>query len=330
MSADNQKQTERAVMANTTHTPTRFIGCDVGKTDVVVFDDASGQTRTIPNRPAELAAFAAELDDTCLVVCEATGGWEAELLSAMVSARRAVHRACARKVKAFIRSFGTLGKTDAIDARALARYGRERHLGLARWQAHDPVRDQLQALVLLRRDFVNQRVATKNRMSGPNADVAKVHLQSLLDCIDGCIKAIEADIEALLDTRPELRHAIDTVSKMVGIGAITAAGLVALMPELGTLDRRQAASLAGLAPHPRQSGASDGYRRVKGGRPEIRKVLFMAALTASRRCPKLKAFYQRLIANGKKPIVAVTAVMRKMIVICNAMLRDKTALEIGG
>ncbi len=109
---------------------------------------------------------------------------------------------------------------------------------------------------------------------------------------------------------------------LTGFGFVTAASVIALMPELGTLDRRQVAALAGLAPHPRQSGATEGYRRTKGGRPEIKKVLFMAALTASKRDPKISAFYQRLLANGKKPMVAITAVMRKLIVICNAVLRN--------
>ena len=317
-------------MAHSTHKPIRFIGCDVGKTSIIVFELGAGQSRAIPNKPADLAAFAAELDDTCLVVCEATGGYESALLAALIGVGRAAHRACARKVKAFIRSLGTLGKTDSIDARALARYGYERHADLARWCARDRVRDQLQALVLLRRDFVDARVATKNRMSSPNAEVARPHLQILLEGLDGRIAAIEAEIAALLANSDELRHATATVSKLVGIGPITAASLVALMPELGSLDRRQVAALAGLAPHPRQSGATDGYRRVKGGRPEVRKVLFMAALTAAVRCPQMKAFYQRLVANGKKRIVAITAVMRKLIVICNAMIRDSNALEIGG
>ena len=113
-----------------------------------MFDSHTGQTQTIPNRPAELQRFAAALDPTCLAICEATGGHETALLEALVNAERAAHRADARKVKAFIRSFGTLAKTDAIDARALAGYGQERHAKLARWQAPDPQRDQLQALVL--------------------------------------------------------------------------------------------------------------------------------------------------------------------------------------
>jgi len=301
--------------------PGSFIGCDVGKTSIVVFDSREGRIRTVPNRPDELAALAGELDQTCLVICEATGGHEAALLRAMIMAAIPAHRADARKVKAFIRSFGTLGKTDAIDARALARYGQERDGRLARWQAPDEHRDQVQALVLTRQDFVAGRQAARNRLTAPGAEIVKPHLEQLLDCLDTEISAIEAAIEALIRRHKPLDEAAKTLRAVAGIGPTTAAGLVALMPELGRLNRRQAAALAGLAPHPKQSGASDAYRRTKGGRPEVKRLMFMAALSAVKHHQDLKAFYQRLIANGKKKLVALTAVMRKLIVICNARLR---------
>lgn len=324
MPADNQKHAERAAVTEIA-TPSHFIGCDVGKTSIVVFDSRDGRTRTIPNRPADLAVLAERLDDTCLAICEATGGHEAALLSALIHIGRTVHRADARKVKAFIRSFGTLGKTDAIDARALARYGQERHTQLARWQAPEQERDRLQALVLTRRAFVDQRIACKNRLSAPGAEAVRPYLERQLACLETEIANIEADTQALVSAHQGLDAATRTVSGQIGIGFLTAVSLLALMPELGTLNRRQAAALAGLAPHPRQSGATDSYRRTKGGRPEVKKVLFMAALTAAKRDPKMRAFYERLIANGKKPIVAITAVMRKLVIICNAMLRPTAA-----
>lgn len=325
MPADNQKHPERAIMIHNTPVPTAFIGCDVGKTNIVVFDSRDGRTRTIPNLPEYLAAFADTLDEGCLVICEATGGHEAALLNALIQASVAAHRADARNVKAFIRSFGTLGKTDAIDARALARYGHERHTQLGRWQAPDQQRDALQTLVLTRRDLVDQRVACKNRLVSPGSGVVRPHLEALLACLDRQIEAIEADTKALIDAHQALDRATKKVRSLTGFGFITAASILALMPELGTVNRRQAASLAGLAPHPRQSGAKDGYRRTQGGRPEVRKVLFMAALTASKHDPKMAEFYQRLIANGKKPIVAIVAVMRKLIVVINALLRPEGA-----
>ena len=304
--------------------PSRFVGCDVGKLAIVVFDTGAGQTRTIPNRKADLTRFARSLDDACFVVCEATGGYEARLLQAMLAAGRAAHRADARKVKAFIRSFGTLGKTDAIDARALARYGEERHRSLARWQEPDPIRLEIQELVLLRADLVRNRQAQRNRIAAParHSATALACLRGLVRALQTQIAAIERHLHALIAQHPQLAADEAVLRGIKGIGPAVAATLLALMPELGSISGKQAASLAGVAPHPRQSGASDGYRPTRGGRAEVRPALFMAALVAARNHQALREVYKRLVANGKKPIVAVTALMRKIVVIANAKLRD--------
>jgi transposase len=301
-------------------TPTSFVGCDVGKTSIVVFDTRSGRTRTVANHPEPLAGLAAELDETCLVVCEATGGYEAALLDALHQAGRTAHRADARKVKAFIRSFGTLGKSDAIDARALARYGQERHRQLPRWSPRDETRALLQALVLTRRDLIAARTAWSNRRKAPGGALIDPLVAPLCQRIDEQIAAVDAEIARLLASHQPLRRDLAVLRTITGLGHVCAAALLALMPELGTMKRRQAAALAGLAPHPNQSGERNGYRPVRGGRPEVKRLLFMAALSASRHNPQIKSFYQRLIANGKKPIVALTAVMRKLVTIANARL----------
>lgn len=312
-----------------THRPTTFpnsfVGCDVGKAEIVVFDSRTGRIATVANDGPALAAFAATLAHDALVICEATGGYEAALLDALIAADRPVHRADARKVKAFIRSFGTLGKSDTIDARALARYGSERHEHLARWQPRDRQRDQLHLLVTTRREIVRQRVACRNRLQAPGMAGVRPRLMRILATLDAEIAGLDADIASLIRSCEALRRCAATLRTIPGIGPATAAQLIALMPELGTLRRRQAAALAGLAPHPRQSGTSDAYRRTRGGRPEVKQALFMAGLTAARHNPTLRAFYQRLRDNGKKPIVALIAVMRKLIVIANAKLRDANA-----
>jgi len=309
-------------MSSPANTPLGFIGCDVGKAAIVVTDSRDGRTRSIANQAADLAAFAAGLDATCFVVCEATGGHEAGLLAALVSAAIPAHRADARKVKAFIRSWGTLGKTDAIDARALASYARDRHASLARWQTRDVCRDQLQALTLTRKDMIDTRVAYTNRLAAPGPGHTKVYIQALLDGVDGQIAAIDAAIAALVRDTAPLQQAVKTLTGICGVGFVTAAALLALMPELGSADRSQIAALGGLAPHPNQSGFTDGYRRTRGGRPEVRKVLFMAAMSAVRYHNTLRPFYERLLAAGKKKMVALVAVMRKLLVNCNAVLRD--------
>ena len=307
-------------------TPSRFIGCDVGKAVIVVFDAMSGRSHSIANAPQALSDFAAGLEATCFVVCEATGGYENALLAALVAAGVPAHRADARKVKAFIRSFGTLGKTDAIDAKALARYGKDRCAELARWQARERLR--LQALVLARRDMVRDRLAYANRRAAPGAEPAHAYLDAIVESFDGQIKALDADINALTAQCQPIAHAVKTLVAIKGVGAKTAAALIALMPELGSLPRRQAAALAGLAPHPKQSGETEAYRRTRGGRPEVKRVLFMAALSARKHNPNLKAFYERLVQAGKKSLVAITAIMRKLVVIANAKLRTANALQV--
>lgn len=310
-------------MTSVPNPPTRFIGCDVGKTGVVIFDSATARTRTVENTLEALSAALAGLDDTCLLVCESTGGYEAALLAAALDAGCPAHRADGRKVKAFIRSFGTLGKTDALDARALARYGQERHAELVRWHMPDFDRDRLHTLVLTRRDLVVQRQAWKNRRAAPGAAAVTAPIDALIACIETQIGTIEQDMQILIQNQPILARSARALCTITGFGPIVSASLLALLPELGRLDRRKIAALAGLAPHPNQSGQADRYRITRGGRQDLKPILFIAALTAARYNPALRAFYKRLLANHKKPIVAVTAVARKLVTIANAIVRDE-------
>jgi transposase len=303
-------------------TSLHVIGCDVGKDSIVAFDNRSDKIHEIANRSEDLAAFVAQLPGECLLVCEATGGWETALLDAALAAGIPAHRADARKVKAFIRSLGRLAKTDRIDAQGLARYGQERADRLERWRAPDPDLQTLQALVRLRRDLVADRTAARQRLKAPGGPAIRGYLEPLIEQFGGLIAQLDAQIAALTGQVEALRIRVDTVAAIEGCGAVVSTTLVALLPELGAIDRKAIAALAGVAPHPRQSGRKDGYRHVRGGRQEVRPVLFMAALCASRHNPTLKAFYQRLVANGKKKIVAITAVMRKLITIINARIRD--------
>jgi hypothetical protein len=232
MPADNL---ERSRQNNYDHRDRRagpLRGCGVGKTSIVVFDSRTSQTRTIANRPDDLARFAATLDDTCLAICEATGGHEDGLLRALLKVGRAAHRADARKVKAFIRSFGTLGKTDAIDARALATYGSERHATLARWQAPDPQRERLQTVVLTRRDLIVDWQAYRNRLSAPGAAAVKRQLGKLLASFDQQVADITREIAGLIRAHKGLADAERAIRGIDGIGETTAAALLAVLPEL--------------------------------------------------------------------------------------------------
>jgi transposase len=315
-------------MAQSVTALSRIIGCDVGKQEIVIYDVTRNRLTRLPNQADALEGFAASLDPDCFVVCEATGGHELGLLSALLCAGVAAHRADARKVKAFIRSFGTLGKTDAIDARALARYAQERGRDLPLWRARDEKRVNLQTFVLARRDLVADRLADRNRRDAPNAGPLRAHYDSLLREFEARIEALDAEIKTLIEACEPIAQTVKALVAIPGIGLKTAAALVGLLPELGSASPKRIASLAGLAPHPNQSGAADRHRFVRGGRPEVKRTLFMAALTARKHNPRLKVFYQRLVANGKKPIVVVTAVMRKLLTYANAVIRDHAALQV--
>jgi len=306
----------------------RFLGCDVGKAEIAVFDSVSGLTYSIANEPEALSGFASGLDPTCFVVCEATGGYENNLLAALLAANVPAHRADARKVKAFIRSFGILGKTDAIDAKALARYAKDRQADLPSWRARDRERLRLHALVMARRDLIKDRLAYANRRDAPTAETTRPYFEALIESFEAQLVAIETDIQTLIDTCQPIAASVKTLTQIPGVGRKTAAALLALMPELGTTDRRKIAALAGLAPHPLQSGNEERYRRTRGGRPEVKRVLFMAALSARKHNPSLKAFFERLVQNGKKPLAAITAIMRKLVTIANAKLKAETRAHL--
>lgn len=318
-------QTANSPAANS---PARFIGADVDKATIVLHDSRDQARRSLANTPEALATFAAELDPTCLVICEATGGYEDALLAALLAVGCPAHRADARKVKAFIRSYGTLAKTDALDAKALAWYGQERHASLARWQVPDPARERLQTLVLARTDFVATRTAFTNRRAAPGSDAVHPQLDAAIACLSEQIRVLDEAMAQTLRAAAPLMRAKRALTSIKGIGDTTAVTLLALMPELGRIDRRAATALAGLAPHPNQSGTTERYRRTWGGRPEIKRALFLPAQTAARHNPVLKQAYERLRTAGKKPIVAIVAIMRRLIVIANARLRDAYAQEM--
>jgi len=325
MPADNPKRHGGYVIMSQREKPAppnRFLGCDVGKSEITLFDSLSGKTRTIENRPKAIAKALARYGSDCLLLCEATGGHERLLLEGALKKQIPAHRADAAKVKAFIRSFGTLAKTDRIDAMAIARYGQERFHQLRLWQAPNPEQKQLQAMVNLRSCLTGQRKALVTYAKAPIDPCIRGNLDDMIAAFDRKLKELQADIRALIKQSQSLATKAKVICSFKGCGEVSAQTLLALMPELGTLNRRQIASLAGLAPHPKQSGKRDAYRRVRGGRQAIKSCLFMAAQSAAKHNPDMRAFYQRLIQNGKKPIVALIATTRKIITILNAILKN--------
>lgn len=309
-----------------------FIGIDVSRDWFnVALDGDAGKPAQYANDAAGFAAFAtaqAGLLPRALVVLEATGGYETALLRFLCARGVRVHRASPLLAKTFIRSLGQKAKTDDLDARGLARYARERTEDLRPFAFPSPEQQELAELCMRRSDLVGQAMAEKARLEHPRyTSAAAMVLQSvehMLTVLAAQIAAIEARIVALVDEAAPLRRRIAVMRSIKGIGEKTAIALQAGMPELGALDRKAAASLAGCAPHARDSGRTKAKRSTFGGRAGLKRTLFMAAMTARRCNPDLRAFYERLIANGKPKMIALVAVMRKLVVIANAKLRHIT------
>lgn len=310
-------------MAFLHHLPRRCLGFDIARETIAVSDGRAVQV--IDNRRAAIRRFLRDCHAD-LAVCEPTGGHEAVLLEECLRRQLPAHRADTRKLKAFIRSRGRLGKSDAIDARELAAYGLERWASLVLWDAPDPCQERLKALVRRRDDLVAARVAEQNRARAPGSGGSgtselAASFRAVLAVLERQIERLDQAIRVLMRTDP-LKHKGDVMTAMPGIAQTTAAALIAAIPELGSMDRRQAAALAGLAPHPNESGRKIGYRRMRGGRPAVRTILFMPAMQAACGRGEFAAFYKRLLDAGKKPILALAAVMRKIVVTLNARLRD--------
>ncbi|MBD8890702.1 transposase, partial [Roseibium litorale] len=206
-------------------------------------------------------------------------------------------------------------------------YGQERWKVLALFTPAAKELAHLTALAARRQELISMKVAETNRLKAPGPQALKNTCKALLRTIKAQLELLDQQVEDLIETCQSLKRRVAVSRSLPGVGPRTAIGLAASMPELGTLRRRQAAALAGTAPHPRDSGTLRGYRKMRGGRPQVRTILFMAALAASRANGPLKAFYQRLIQNGKKPIVAISALMRKIIVILNARIREDIAKQ---
>lgn len=254
------------------------------------------------------------------VVVEATGGYERALVAALVEAGVRTAVVNPRHVRDFAKALGVLAKTDRIDAAVLARFGQQVE---PRLLEEDPAqRAELMQLVTRRRQLVDLRTMESNRRELTTARAAAKSIRHVLSLLDKEIVRLEAEIARLLDSDDDWRAKIKLLSTTPGVARVTSATLVAEVPELGRLNRQAIAALVGVAPFNDDSGRHRGERRVIGGRASVRRVLYMAALSARRCNPAIRAFAQRLAAQGKRPKVIIIACMRKLLVILNAMLKQ--------
>jgi len=302
-----------------------FIGIDIGKFKFVVGIYNNKQTKEYENNHKGIAEFMKDhrhLLANGLCILETTGGYEMELLLTLCDQKFAVHRANSYKVKSFIRSLGNEAKTDALDAKALALYGFERCDRIELFKPQSKKMLELYELVGRRNDLKQIVIAEKNRLKAPKGKLIRTSCTTVIRMLTQEIEKISDKINALIAKDEILKEKKEVLKTIPGIGDIVANELLAFLPELGTVDRRKIASLTGLAPRSNDSGTIKGYRRTVNGRNCIKPILFVAAMAARNSKTGMKDFYERMIERGKKKMVALVALMRKIIVIANARLRD--------
>lgn len=297
-----------------------YVGIDVSKERLDVFVNVTGKAWSVSNSPKGWSELVQELVPLkpALVVLESTGGYEAQALAELYYAGLPVARVNPGRVREFAKSIGQLAKTDQLDARLLTRFAEAVRPEPARLADEDE--QQLAALVNRRRQLLEMHVAEQNRLyTAPQSMRERINYH--LEWLKNEIRMLEAEIDDFIQGSPMWREKGDLLRSVPGVGGITAFTLLAELPELGTLDRKQIAALVGVAPLNRDSGRRSGKRRIYGGRASVRTTLYMATLTAIRCNPVIRAFYHRLLKVGKVKKVAIVACMRKLLTILNAIVR---------
>jgi len=299
-----------------------FVGIDIGKTwlDVAVYGEES--VSRVRNDAEGIVGILSKLESwkPQLIVVEATGGYEQEIAQAMILKGYKVAVVNPTRVRALAKATGKLAKTDKIDAHLIAEYAYR--IQPEAQEIKEEQKMHLVALISRREQLVEMRAAESNRLETIHTSV-KTDVKEHLEWLSNQIKIIEEEIKQSISSIPAWQELAKRLETIPGVGFITAVTVVAEMPELGQLNRQQIAALAGLAPFNRDSGHKRGKRRIFGGRKGIRRVLYMACLSAIKHNMIIRLAYHRLIVKGKMFKVAITACMRKMLTIINAMARDQ-------
>jgi transposase len=301
-----------------------IVGIDIAKNSLDVHFLPEAKWASVPNKAEghrELLAMLPE-PGTCLVVVEATGGYERQVVAELLSAKHCVAVVNPRPVRHFAIALGILAKTDRIDARVIARFGQQVNpRTLAETHKKQAELDQL---VARRRQLVELRTAENNRQERVSVKDVRKSIQQVVDTLNKEIKRVEKKILSLVESNDDWKGKSDLLQSTPGVGKTTAAVLLSELPELGTLNRQEIAALVGVAPFNRDSGHFQGKRSIWGGRASVRSALYMAALTARRCNPTIRHFAERLASQGKKQKVILTACMRKLLVILNTMVKTNT------
>lgn len=312
----------------TKQTEGSFIGIDVSKTDLDVAQWKQKIVKRQANDAAGIATVVKELaaqPAISLIVVEASGGFEQALVSELAAAGLPIVVVNPTRVRNFARALGQLAKTDKIDAQVIAHFAQSIRPEVRPLADND--QQHIKALVTRRRQLIDMQTAEKNRRSSINPSLLS-RLEKHIAWIADELAEIEAELTDWIDHNTRWREIRDRLESVPSVGRVTSFTLLAELPELGTLSRQKIAALVGLAPFNRDSGRFRGRRHIFGGRSDVRSVLYMAALSGIRYNPVLKAFYDRLIANGKIFKVAITACMRKLLTILNAIVRDGSSWQV--
>jgi transposase len=304
--------------------PEVTVGIDISKAHLDVAVLPSGEQWRESNEATGLARLTRRLVELAprLIVMEATGGLETPVAAHLGQAGLPVVIVNPRQVREFARATGKLAKTDKIDALILALFG-ERVRPEIRPLPDDLAR-AFEALLARRRQLVAMLAEEKTRLRQAPSDPVATGIKRHIRWLEQEIRDVERDLNNSVRHSPVWRAKDNLLRSAPGVGSTTSFTLLANLPELGRLNRKQIAALVGVAPHPADSGTLRGKRIIWGGRAHVRQVLFMAALAATRSDPNLRAFHHRLIASGKPPKVAVVACMRKLLTALNAIVRDGT------
>ncbi len=300
----------------------RVIGVDIGAEKLDVNDSAARLAALVPNTVAAIRTHIVALideKDKTLVVCEGSGGYEHVLVDALHEAGIAVCVANPRQVRDFAKGHGYLEKNDRLDAWIIRRFGEDVELNLT--PPRSPAEKALHALVLRRGQLLQTQTADQNRLAQVTDSFTRTMIEESLAHLKKQLQTLAERIQAVLRELAQTEAKVNILQSVPAVGLVTTATLVAELPELGWLNRGEIAKLVGVAPLVDQSGTSDKPRQVRGGRAQVRSVLYMAALVATRHNPVIKRFYQRLLAKGKPKKLALIAAMRKLLTILNDMVR---------
>jgi transposase len=300
---------------------TIYAGLDIAKLNLQLH--LAGRGHELPNTAAghrRLLKLLLAAGPGVHVVCEASGGYEREVVAALHQAGAPVSVLNPARVRDFAHATGQRAKTDPIDAAILSAFGQALHPKPT--APRSPLEQQLTELVRRRVQILETLVAQRLQAQSLTLPFLQRQAKKLVRRLEQEVQQIEAQLQALQAQTPVLDQRVQKLQTIKGVGTLTALGVLAELPELGTLNRGQAAALAGLAPHPRESGKWRGRRTTGGGRAPVRRALYMAALVAARTNDHLKPFYQRLRLAGKPAKVALTAVMRKLLVYMNHLLKQ--------